>query len=85
MNRRQRRKAIGQPDRHPVTGQRVHDLTPTQLHQRLVTDALTGVATPLAWFVAACERIGPDPETAYQQVRSEVAALGGVMPGAPLS
>lgn len=82
MNRRQRRK-LGPPDRHPVTGQRVHDLNGAQLHQRLVTDALTGVATPLAWFVAACERIGPDPETAYQQVRSEVAALGGVMPGAP--
>lgn len=79
MNRRQRRN----PGRHPVTDERVHDLTPTQLHQRLVTDALTGVATPLAWFGAACERIGPDAETAYQQVRSEVAALGGVMPGAP--
>lgn len=82
MNRRQRR-ALGTPDRHPVTDERVHDLTGPELHQRLVTDALTGVATPLAWFVAACERIGPDPETAYQSVRQEVAAMGGVMPMAP--
>jgi len=55
--------------------------------QVLVTDAVTGVATPLPWAVAAYDRIGKldriGPEAAYQRVRAEIMALGAVMPGAP--
>lgn len=75
------------PDRHPVTGQRVSDLSAVELHQRLVTDAIGGIETPLPWFVAATNRIArldrSDPETVYQRFRTEVLGLGGVLPGAP--
>lgn len=81
--KRQRRT----PDRHPVTGQRVSDLTSVELHRQLVTDAIGGIETPLPWFVAAVDRIArldrSDPETVYRRFRTEVLGLGGVLPGAP--
>lgn len=74
-------------DAHPRTGQKPQHLTSAQLRARLVTDAVDGYPTPLLWLVAACERIsrldGISVDDAYAQVRSEVAARGGVMPGAP--
>ncbi len=84
MNRRQRR---AQPDTHPRTGKRLKDLDAVELHQTLVSDAVTGYETPLGWFVAACRRIAKldriTDEEAYQRVRQEVASLGAPMPGAP--
>lgn len=75
------------PGRHPVTDERVHDLSSQQLRARLVQDAVKGVATPLAWAVAAYMRIAHldqvTEDQAYVQVRQEVAGLGAVMPGAP--
>lgn len=83
MNRRQRRQA----GRHPITDKRVSDLTSPELHAQLITDAVTGVATPLPWAVAAYDRIGKldriGPEAAYQRVRQEILSLGAPMPGAP--
>lgn len=90
MNRAQRRRARAAqpaPDRHPADGTRVHDLNSLQLKSRLVRDAVSGNATPLEWFVAACQRIahldGITLDAAYLRVRQEVASLGGVMPDAP--
>lgn len=74
-------------DRHPRTGQKLHELTSAQLQQTLVTDALTGYETPLPWFVAACRRIARldriSEDEAFLRVRDEVTALGGFLPGAP--
>jgi hypothetical protein len=73
---------------HPKTGNLVKEMTAPQLHTALVTDALAGYPTDLAWFVAALDRIADlephcDIEEAYRRVRTEVAALGGFMPSAP--
>lgn len=80
-------KRNGTAERHPVSDLRVQDLDSTALQAQLVTDALRGFVTPLAWFVAACDRIARldriSSDDAYQRVRTEVAALGGVMPAAP--
>jgi hypothetical protein len=55
--------------------------TERELHQRLVTDATKHIATPLAWAVAAYERIGQlngrGADQAIQQVMVEVYALTG--------
>lgn len=88
MNRSQRRKArLPKPGRHPLTDERVHDLTSAQLQQRLVTDAVAGHATPLEWAVAAYMRIaeldGLSFDGAFLRVREEVGAMGGIMPSAP--
>lgn len=87
QERRRRRARLPKPGRHPVTDERVHDLSSTQLRERLVKDAVSGQATPLEWAVAAYLRIasldGCSTDSAYLQVRQEVAGLGVVMPGAP--
>lgn len=91
-NRSQRRRARrAAPDpqggRHPLTGKAVAELSAAELHRQLVSDAVGGVATPVWWFAAACERIGErdriGAEAAYRRVREEVRALGGIMPDAP--
>ena len=88
MNRRQRRRrGLPSSGRHPVTGERVHDLDSGQLRRRLVEDALGGRAAPLEWELNAFVRIakldGIDHDAAYLSVRQEIASLGGVLPGAP--
>lgn len=88
MNRAERRKAkLPKPEAHPATGERVHDLSSADLQHRLVQDAVTGTATPLAWAVAAYLRIAAldriSADDAYVRVRQEVGSLGGVMPDAP--
>lgn len=88
MNRRQRRRrGIPASGRHPISGERVHDLDSAQLRRRLVEDAVGGRAAPLEWEVNAFLRIahldGITEDAAYLSVRQEVASLGGVMPGAP--
>ena len=71
--------------RHPKTGKTVDELSSLELRQTLVTDALAGYPTDLAWFVAACQRIaerdGITQDEACVQVEQEVASLGGFMPG----
>lgn len=87
MSRAQRRRRERAKDRHPRTGQRLSDLSSTQLQSTLVTDALTGYETPLPWFVAACRRIARmdriSEDEAFTRVRDEVRSLGGFLPGAP--
>jgi len=88
MNRRaRRRRGLPSSGRHPITGERVHDMDSAQLRRRLVEDALGGRAAPIEWEINAFARIaaldGIGHDAAYLSVREEVAALGGVMPGAP--
>lgn len=88
MNRRQRRRrGLPASGRHPITGERVHDMTSAELRRRLVEDAVGGRAAPLEWEVNAFVRIahldGIDYDAAFLSVRQEIAALGGTMPGAP--
>jgi hypothetical protein len=59
----------------------VDDYSERELHQRLVADAVNHVATPLAWAVAAYERIGQlngrGANEACREVVGEVMALTG--------
>jgi hypothetical protein len=54
--------------------------TARQLHEMLVADALTHIATPLMWAVKAYREIARQErisqEDAYQRVRAEVKAGG---------
>jgi hypothetical protein len=86
MNRQQKRQAkLPKPDTHPISGKKVGECSSSELQSQLVTDALGGVETPVAWFLAACRRIGRldriSEEEAFQRVRGEVASLGGFLPG----
>jgi hypothetical protein len=88
MNRQQRRKArLPKPGRHPLTDERVHDLSSAQLRSRLVQDAAGGIATPMEWAVNAYIRIaaldGISKDAAWLSVRQEIESLGAVMPEAP--
>ena len=74
-----------QVGRHPHSGKLVDELSSIELRQQLVTDALRGYPTDLAWFVAAIQRIAErdniDQDDALVQVEQEVGSLGGFMPG----
>lgn len=88
MNRQQRRKArLPKADRHPRTGERVHDLTSAQLEARLVQDAAAGYATPIEWAFNAYVRIasldGISKDAAFLRVRQAIAELGVPLPDAP--
>jgi hypothetical protein len=80
VNRAQRRaharRLLAPPGyQHPDT------LGEQALHQRLVADAVHHIATPLAWAVAAYERIGRlngrGADAACREVVDEVVALTG--------
>jgi hypothetical protein len=88
VNRQQRRRTLQRraaTDPHgavvPPGYTHVDKLSEKDLHSRLVSDAVAGVPTPLAWAVAAYTRVGQlngrGPEAAYQAVREEAAALTG--------
>lgn len=87
-NRDQRRRTLkrrAEIDPHsavvPPGYVHVDKLDEQALHTRLVLDATTGVATPLAWFTAAVTRIGQlngrGAEAAFQAVRDECATING--------